>query len=70
MKIETFERERTQCLFENKVEPNLSESGVLPLNMGRTNEDQIPIVDLTGATIQDIQIAKRVNHVFMERKQK
>ncbi len=30
MKIETFEMERTQCLFEKKVELNLSESGVLP----------------------------------------
>ena len=33
MKIETFEMERTQCLFENKVELNLSESGVLPLSI-------------------------------------
>jgi ornithine cyclodeaminase/alanine dehydrogenase-like protein (mu-crystallin family) len=70
MKIETFEMGGTQCLFENKVEPNLSESGVLPLNMGRINEDQISIVDLTGVAIQDIQIAKMVNHFFMERKQK
>jgi aspartate/methionine/tyrosine aminotransferase len=33
MKIETFEMERMQCLFENKVELNLSESGVLPLSI-------------------------------------
>jgi len=33
MRIETFEMERTQCLFENKVELNLSESGVLPLKV-------------------------------------
>jgi len=37
-------------------------------NMGRTNNDQISIVDLTGVAIQDIQIAKMVNRFFMERK--
>ena len=38
-------------------------------NMGRTNNDQISIVDLTGVAIQDIQIAKMVNRFLMERKQ-
>jgi len=38
-------------------------------NMGRTNDDQISIVDLTGVAIQDIQIAKMVNRFFLERKQ-
>jgi ornithine cyclodeaminase len=38
-------------------------------NMGRTNDDQISIVDLTGVAIQDIQIAKMVNRLFRERKQ-
>jgi len=38
-------------------------------NMGRTNDDQISIVDLTGVAIQDIQIAKMVNRFFRERKQ-
>jgi aspartate/methionine/tyrosine aminotransferase len=33
MKIETFQMERTQCLYENEVEFNLSESGVLPLKV-------------------------------------
>ena len=33
MKIERFEMERTQCLYENVVELNLSESGVLPLRV-------------------------------------
>jgi aspartate/methionine/tyrosine aminotransferase len=33
MRIETFEMERTQCLYENIVELNLSESGVLPLRV-------------------------------------
>lgn len=34
MKIERFQMERTQCLFENEVRFNLSESGVSPLNLG------------------------------------
>lgn len=34
MKIERFEMERAQCLWENEVEFNLSESGVLPLSLG------------------------------------
>ena len=33
MQIERFEMERTQCLYENVVELNLSESGVLPLRV-------------------------------------
>ena len=36
--------------------------------MGRTNDDQISIVDLTGVAIQDIQAAKMVNRLFWERK--
>ncbi len=38
-------------------------------NMGRTNDDQISIVDLTGVAIQDIQVAKMVNCFFRERRQ-
>jgi hypothetical protein len=34
MQIDLFKMERTQCLFENEVEFNLSESGVLPLSLG------------------------------------
>ena len=34
MKIDRFQMERTQCLFEKEVEFNLSESGVLPLSLG------------------------------------
>ena len=30
--------------------------------VGRTSEDQITVADLTGVAIQDIQIAKMVNH--------
>lgn len=33
MKIKKFEMERMQCLYENKVQFNLSESGVLPLKL-------------------------------------
>ncbi len=34
MKIDRFQMERTQCLFEKEVDFNLSESGVLPLSLG------------------------------------
>jgi aspartate/methionine/tyrosine aminotransferase len=33
MKIERFQMERTQCLYENEVDFNLSESGVSPLSI-------------------------------------
>ncbi|PYS93432.1 MAG: aspartate aminotransferase [Acidobacteria bacterium] len=33
MRIDPFSMERTQCLYENQVEYNLSESGVLPLKV-------------------------------------
>jgi len=33
---------------------------------GRTSEDQITVVDLTGVAIQDIQIAKMVDRAFRE----
>ena len=34
MKIDRFQMERTQCLYENEVKFNLSESGVSPLSLG------------------------------------
>jgi aspartate/methionine/tyrosine aminotransferase len=34
MRIDLFRMERTQCLYENEVEFNLSESGVLPVAIG------------------------------------
>ncbi|HTG77258.1 MAG TPA: hypothetical protein VL546_08820, partial [Steroidobacteraceae bacterium] len=40
MQIERFEMERTQCLYENVVELNLSESGVLPLRVEELVESQ------------------------------
>ena len=33
MRIDLFQMERTQCLYEHEVEFNLSESGVLPLRV-------------------------------------
>jgi hypothetical protein len=33
MRIDLFQMERTQCLYENEVEFNLSESGVLPVRV-------------------------------------
>jgi aspartate/methionine/tyrosine aminotransferase len=33
MRIDLFQMERTQCLYENEVEYNLSESGVLPVTV-------------------------------------
>lgn len=34
MRIDRFQMERTQCLYENEVDINLSESGVAPLSLG------------------------------------
>jgi len=38
--------------------------------IGRTHEDQITVADLTGVAIQDIQIAKMVDHVLHTRDQR
>ena len=35
--------------------------------LGRTNDDQITVADLTGVAIQDIQIAAMVNRAFVEK---
>jgi hypothetical protein len=40
MKIDRFQMERTQCLFENEVKFNLSESGVSPLSLGELVPDR------------------------------
>jgi len=52
---------------DNKIE----EASILELGnvienpeLGRTNEDQITVADLTGVAIQDIQIAKMVDRVI------
>ena len=40
MHIDKFEMERMQCLFENSVDYNLSESGVLPLRLSELFDSQ------------------------------
>jgi len=40
MRIDLFKMERTQCLYENEVEYNLSESGVRPLSLEELLEGQ------------------------------
>ncbi len=39
MRVDLFRMERTQCLYENEVEFNLSESGVLPMTVGEIPGD-------------------------------
>ncbi len=39
MRIDLFQMERTQCLYEHEVEFNLSESGVLPLRVEEILQD-------------------------------
>ena len=54
---------------DNKVEAgSILELGNVIKNpeMGRTSEDQITVVDLTGVAIQDIQIAKMVDRALRE----
>ena len=53
MKIDRFHMERTQCLYENEVKFNLSESGVSPLTIselipdkdGREELERLPLGD-------------------------
>lgn len=42
MRIELFRMERTQCLYENEVDYNLSESGVLPLRVEEILDEADP----------------------------
>jgi aspartate/methionine/tyrosine aminotransferase len=42
VRIDLFRMERTQCLYENEVEYNLSESGVLPLKVEEILEGSDP----------------------------
>ncbi len=52
---------------DNKIEEaSILELGNVIKNpeIGRTSEDQITVADLTGVAIQDIQIAKMVDHVL------
>ncbi len=54
--------------FHAVKEKQIDEASILELGnviknpeLGRTNDEQITIADLTGVAIQDIQIAKMVN---------
>src|SRR6185312_13504415 len=48
MRIDRFEMERTQCLYENEVEYNLSESGVQPLTARELVNDDAEMTQLLG----------------------
>src|SRR3990172_3287982 len=52
MEIDLFKMERTQCLFENEVEFNLSESGVLPLSLGELVSDSQERAQLDGLLLR------------------
>jgi ornithine cyclodeaminase len=55
---------------DNKIEEDsILELGNVIKNpeIGRSSKDQITVADLTGVAIQDIQIAKMVNHVLRSR---
>jgi aspartate/methionine/tyrosine aminotransferase len=49
MRIDLFRMERTQCLYENQVEYNLSESGVRPLRLQDLLEGEDPARFLSQA---------------------
>jgi aspartate/methionine/tyrosine aminotransferase len=48
VRIDLFRMERTQCLYENEVEYNLSESGVLPLSANEILEGSDPAAVLSS----------------------
>ena len=66
----------SQCVdhgecFHAVKDTKIEEASILELGdviknpeIGRSSEDQITVVDLTGVAIQDIQIAKMVDHVL------
>ena len=58
------------CPVSQQVAGSIVELGNVIKNpsVGRTSEDQITIVDLTGVAFQDIQIAKMVDRALMEDK--
>lgn len=52
MKIDQFRMERTQCLYENEVEFNLSESGVSPLSIAELLPDPAERAALEAAPLR------------------
>ena len=52
MRIDRFHMERTQCLYENEVEYNLSESGVQPLRVEELVGGEEARADLLGQVLK------------------
>jgi len=52
MRIDLFQMERTQCMYENQVEYNLSESGVLPLKVEELLEGAEPAAAFLGLSVK------------------
>ncbi len=52
MRIDRFQMERTQCLYENEVRWNLSESGVLPLRVEELLDGETGREDLLGTALK------------------
>ena len=72
MNFEIFELERNQSLFENKVDFNLSESGVHPLKLSEilTIEEQKEILDLElyyGYTNGTPGLRERVSEMYCDK---
>jgi aspartate/methionine/tyrosine aminotransferase len=52
MRIDRFQMERTQCLYENEVEFNLSESGVQPLTARELVDNDADLEALLGLALR------------------
>jgi aspartate/methionine/tyrosine aminotransferase len=52
MRIDRFQMERTQCLYENEVRWNLSESGVLPLRVEELLDGEAGPAELLGTALK------------------
>ncbi len=52
MRIDRFDMERTQCLYENEVAWNLSESGVQPLRVEELLGAEMTAADLLGQALK------------------
>src|SRR3989304_953644 len=51
MRIDLFKMERTQCLYEHTVQYNLSESGVLPIELGELLKDETRAAELISGKL-------------------
>ncbi|HEY1435358.1 MAG TPA: aminotransferase class I/II-fold pyridoxal phosphate-dependent enzyme, partial [Thermoanaerobaculia bacterium] len=52
MRMDRFEMERTQCLYENEVRWNLSESGVAPLRVEELLGGELSAESLLGQALK------------------